>query len=480
MSAICQRCAGRIKSQQVAVTCADCEKSFHGSCVKVNASDIAILSERGEHWICATCHRDRRLKRSDESPLPGLKIPDRRGGGLSLKESLPLPQSRSPAVHCSSCRQECSDEFVQCKGNCRGFFHISCAAFDHDDYNLVMKKKNLCFICDNCLPEGLDVARHVEHLRRDMEHTLSNLVKDMQKSILSSLNSTLESKLSNLKSGSMSIHDETSSGETLVSYSSILQSRAEPGVLVKPKTKQRNSVTKTDLRSRVDPVRNDIQISKIKNARDGAVLISCKNNDDNLKLKRLVEESLASQYEVKTMSGIKPRLRIGGITDELSVDELKDVLLKMNSSLFTDSSQCEILSIKTTRKNSEVYQALVRVDRVTYNRVIKFGYVFIGYNYCPVFDAVDAIRCFNCCQYGHLSNRCNADPCCPRCGELHKVSECKIDNSSLKCSNCIKLNAATGSNVDVNHAAWDTECVVYKNACAKMRECVLLPSQSSQ
>ncbi|GFR15945.1 putative RNA-directed DNA polymerase from transposon X-element [Trichonephila clavata] len=60
-------------------------------------------------------------------------------------------------------------------------------------------------------------------------------------------------------------------------------------------------------------------------------------------------------------------------------------------------------------------------------------YVKAAYLRCPAREYIaNALRCFNCQQYGHLKNVCRGQPTCPRCGEAgHDSNDCS------KKENCV-------------------------------------------
>jgi hypothetical protein len=85
----------------------------------------------------------------------------------------------------------------------------------------------------------------------------------------------------------------------------------------------------------------------------------------------------------------------------------------------------------------------------------------------PVFDAIDVIRCNG---YHHSHTFCKRNLSCPRCGESHKVRECK--STVLRSINCVSLNSRTNlTGVNAGHACWDTnEFHYYLNLRANMKK----------
>lgn len=137
-----------------------------------------------------------------------------------------------------------------------------------------------------------------------------------------------------------------------------------------------------------------------------------------------------------------------------------------------DNSVCDLVYVKPLRNNNQIYQALIQVDIETYNRIIDKGKIFVGYDYCSVYDAIDVKRCYKCCGFHHIANKCIKDtPVCPKCSGNHFLKECTA--TDLKCVHCSNLNSTQNMNIDTQHAVWDPKCHVYKEIQSKMKAKVL-------
>ena len=126
-----------------------------------------------------------------------------------------------------------------------------------------------------------------------------------------------------------------------------------------------------------------------------------------------------------------------------------------------------------TKKNVKIYQAVLQVDQASYDIVMKTGGVFIGYDYCYAYDAIDIMRCYNCNGFNHSSKTCRQNKSCPKCGVTeklnHSVAECTAE--TLKCINCVKLlKTDSTQEININHAAWDHRCPVYLSAVDQFKK----------
>lgn len=210
------------------------------------------------------------------------------------------------------------------------------------------------------------------------------------------------------------------------------------------------------LLNKVDPLDTNIHLSKVKKIKNGGLLVGCSNREENEKLRQLAAEKLAADYDIKEVKGIHPRIRVVGFTEKFTAEELVQYAAKMNTHLFADGWECSVLSITPTKRNKDIHQAVLQLDRTTYYNVMKAGYMFVGYDCCQIYDAISVVRCFNCNGYNHSARACSKPVSCPRCRLDHAVTDCSSDK--LCCVNC-----------GADHAAWDSKCPVYIKAVDKLR-----------
>ena len=121
----------------------------------------------------------------------------------------------------------------------------------------------------------------------------------------------------------------------------------------------------------------------------------------------------------------------------------------------------------STKKKETVFQALVQVDIKSYDRLLAAGSVFVGYNFCNVYDGMEIARCFNCNSYGHTSRSCKEKMSCPKCNLEHSIRDCKAE--ILKCVNYVRQSEKELVALNTNHAVWDYNCPMYKSALQKLK-----------
>ena len=167
-------------------------------------------------------------------------------------------------------------------------------------------------------------------------------------------------------------------------------------------------------------------------------------------------------------------VKIVGLSSNISetdLSELFEFVVKTNSNSFNLNSICNVVKVYPTRKNEKIFQAVIELDRTTYEHVIRLDFILVGYDYCKVYDAHELRRCFKCSEFNHSSRYCKKQRACPKCSEDHDLRDCKSE--ILHCMNCVKLEKTLNAEIDKNHAVWDPRCTVYKSTMDALKQNIL-------
>lgn len=357
------------------------------------------------------------------------------------------------------------DSYVFCSV-CKKQFHSACITKSVEFLELLNKINGLSWKCDDCTHTSVSVNTS----------ELSKLIEDKILIAIASLNATVEclkADIALITANKICNCGDSKVPDKIPKYSEIVKNKTNPAVIIQPKNHgQEYSRTKSELLQKINPVNSNLQFSKVVNVNNGGILVSCGNKDENDKFKKMVEENLSESYVVREVNGINPRVRIVGITEKYSEENLLDCVFKCNTGLFSDKSLCNLIKLWPTKKNKDIFQAVLQLDKGTYEKVSRAGNLFVNYDSCVVFDAVEAYRCYNCNEFHHSSKTCKNAVSCPRCGHNHEIKHCK--SNTLTCSNCVKLNVNQNVKVNTDHAAWDTKsCIAYKRTCERIRNDLL-------
>lgn len=443
-------------------------------------------------------------------------------------------------VKCSDCKKTVNryDDYLVCTKSCRSWFHIACigvtlpqltdmkksgvvkvwecgkcpspgdqsdnsdppvtatppiSPFDFTGLSrpaAVSENSAANTTCVNCSKLADHFSGMFEQLQRKMSEEMASFRSQMIEEIKAVLVKGLDDgfgMLAQHQSGIQSSSAQTSAGtgNDVVSYARAVV--AEPSVVIKPKDKNQSAAaTKADLLREVNPVTSGVSISRVRNIKDGGLIIGCTAGDSTAKLRREVADKLSQKYTIREVAAINPRVRIVGMTDEHDSESLRRLLKAQNPSLFDSDCDLKIVSFSAVRekksnedsdnvstskrKRRRIYQSVIQLKVDSYKRVMSSGQVFIGYDCCSVFDAVEITRCFKCSGFHHTAGNCKSKVACPRCAEDHLLADCKSE--SLKCINCLRIKTDM-PNTDVNHAAWERNCAVYQQKLRSFKTGVL-------
>lgn len=287
----------------------------------------------------------------------------------------------------------------------------------------------------------------------------SNKMSEMQKEIKELKANMAENKLNN--------SNYASAYNKVPSYSQIV-SNNKAAVIIKPIDENKNNAdTKSELFQNINPSESNLQINTVANVRNGGIVVSCKNDTETKKFKDLAAQKLSQNYEIKEVANPRPRIKIAGISEKFdSESDIADLMKSQNGSIFGEDAECTVLRVWPTKRNTNIYQAIIQLDNVTYTKVMNSGdnYLFVGYDCCQVYDAVDLYRCYKCSGFDHAANTCQRKKACPVCSLEHELKDC-TPGATKKCINCLHLkgNKSDNNDIDCAHAVWDPECRVYKH-----------------
>lgn len=231
----------------------------------------------------------------------------------------------------------------------------------------------------------------------------------------------------------------------LVSYSAAVKSK--PVIVVKPKdTAQTCTTTKTDLRTKIDP--SGHPISDIRNASKGGIVIECASKDASIALQNDFVAKLGSNYSVNMPGKRLPKIRVTGISEAFTVDELKTKIINQNPEIFSTEST---LNIVHSFKTKYSYGIKIELDQTSFGKIMDLKKIRIDWDICSVNESFDLMRCYKCSGFHHTAKNCSSKMCCPRCTGEHLVAECTSITET--CSNCKQANSNLKLAIDVSHSA---------------------------
>jgi hypothetical protein len=110
-----------------------------------------------------------------------------------------------------------------------------------------------------------------------------------------------------------------------------MQNVSQKIVKKRPKSKSQSTAkTKADLMNNADPVETLAKIGKVKNLKNGGILLGFDNNSN---LEQGVKGRHSENYEIHEVKPYWPRIRISGLSQNVNNTRLLEYLLKQNFNL---------------------------------------------------------------------------------------------------------------------------------------------------
>lgn len=381
---------------------------------------------------------------------------------------------------CNKCKKDKGGSLVGCEGVCNGWYHQGCIGLTDSQYKFLESNRNVFYLCDNCkrtchmmnnVQLSNDIAAIkdcVSGVKDELGESISKKLLEIEATVnafkaevLSCVDSKIKEHLLKVDSQIVPKLDEISAMSTANVSKTYAQATQLSSIIIKPKNQaQTSSATKSELFQRVTPANNDLCVTKVKNISQGGLVVSCNSKNEAAKFKELVSTKLSENYHIKDASSLHPRIRIVGLSENLEKEVVTDYLKIQCRSLIVDVSEIVCISVSSLRKKSNVFQAVIQLDGKSYANFIDSKTIYLGYDYCRVYDGVEVRRCFNCSGFNHIATQCKSKVVCPKCAGDHCIKDCKT--TERKCVNCVNVNKINNS-VSFDHAAWENDvCFVYR------------------
>lgn len=266
-------------------------------------------------------------------------------------------------------------------------------------------------------------------------------------------NVSIKAELRLLQSLRASSTASNSSSSNKSSFASIVKSN--PVVVIKPKNAdQPSETTKKDLRANMSPTAS--KFCGVRNAANGGVVIECESEAGSNILLKDAAVKLGENYVVTIPTKRPTKIRIIGMSEQLSSETLIQKMVAQNPEIFVSGYSAEVVS---TFKLKERFGAKLIVDPDSFAKVIFSSKLRLGWDICHVYEDFDLIRCYNCSGYHHLAKNCTSKKQCPKCAGEHAMLECK--SSVERCCNCVEAASTLNLALGTNHSASSPDCHVY-------------------
>lgn len=390
---------------------------------------------------------------------------------------------------CQSCEKDIKEEeeaagksFV-CD-NCDSAFHNKCAGVKRAEVNARKDSKVLRILCpfcaqtnDEALVKKVNLLTKIAH-KTDLSCQKQNASIDSNNTLLGALSRNVLELVEKVEKLTMKIESLEANASTTAkviqssdSYAKAVSAKAvsakpvKPAVVIKPKHKQNSKKTMKELTKSVD--KNSVDVCGARNARDGGIVLQCRNANETMKVKQIVKDKLGDEYDV-TLPAVKhPRLRITNVDTQIPDDSIINELKQHNENI-RDFDMKLVTIIPRNYRGSMSNDVIVEVKSDVYNKLIDIGVLYLQWIECRIFEHLHVKRCFKCLGFSHIASQCSQNTqCCSKCAGNHKFDDCK--SKKLCCANCKAANQRNRLNLDTRHHAFSRDCSILQRRLAVIR-----------
>lgn len=359
------------------------------------------------------------------------------------------------------------DKCFECD-NCKELLceHCSTEELTASEIRVMQQKKarTLKLLCKSCLEGNASANETLVNVQKVVGEAFAKIEAEYRKymdRIKEELNRIpeIEVAVRHIRDEVSDRNAKTNKELCIPTYAEKVKKFNHEALLIQPREGNKvNAIeTKAKIIENINPVNLEVGITQLKKVSNGGVVISCETKQEINKLEKEVQSQMGKDFKIQRVEKKKPRIKLIGIEDGLSKEEVKAALLNQNSFLDRETAEIEVLLIKKMKSKC---MAIIEVDKNTFAKTIAENKVKIGWSLCPVFEHINILRCFKCLGYGHKADICTNNVTCGKCGEHdHCAKNCS--NTFIKCVNCAIANKKLGLSLNEEHTAVDFNCPVY-------------------
>lgn len=349
----------------------------------------------------------------------------------------------------------CSDNFIvnnkkiKC-GFCHNIFHNVCVKMKDNLGKSIAECENILWFCNECMgtvKQNLNLIQKMNSVEKKAD-TILNQTADC----LKALQNVQKMSVAEIKTGEII----NSRQQQTKNYAKVL---TEGVVVVKPSRACESIETKLKIKQSVDLSELGVGITHMKDAREGAVVVKCRDTVEAKKLKMNLDQNMGKNYSATIPHKKNPRIKIVGIEEAYTENELLRTLKLQNKNILDEASHIKLVIIK---KMVKTYLAIIECDAKTFQNILTKaeGRLFVDFRACRCYEYISVIKCYQCNQYNHTAKNCSNVKKCGKCSSSeHETKDCH--NTRYSCVNCKLSNERFKLNFPTEHSTFDIRCPTY-------------------
>lgn len=402
----------------------------------------------------------------------------------SQKKNINNQINQNEELNCGKCYYKFSKKSysIGCF-KCSKWYCLTCAHISKKELSEIKKSKQkwLCVLCNkNIIIDEKVTIKNISNIEEEnilfkkIIHDLNEKIKLLSQKLelFEKANYLKIDQIENKIDTLIQKFDETNKKiPSKELYSEILTKKAKhtgttnlPVLIIKPKTTQSSQKTKKEVQENVNPVAINVSVNKVKNIRNGGIIIKSNSKEEIQNLEQLSKKKLNENYTVQISQLKPPKLVMIGSRKEYQEHELINELRRTNHIDKDDK-----IYIKGMRKSNHSSKYIIYINTIgsTFAKLVNKE-ISMGWDKCKFKEAFDINVCFKCCQYGHKANNCTKKQICKFCSLNHCYWSCTSEE--LKCVNCTTSNKQYNTNYDYLHEANSNQCPIHDYVIEKIKE----------
>ncbi|KAJ0170658.1 hypothetical protein K1T71_006394 [Dendrolimus kikuchii] len=215
-----------------------------------------------------------------------------------------------------------------------------------------------------------------------------------------------------------------------------------------------------EVREALNARQGGIEVERVRKARDGRVIISCRSPEEREKLKQKLSEKKA-RLTAEDITNKQPMVMITGVLRSHTDDDLFEALRNQNELVFEGLEEGDDrmeVAYKIRGRNPNTHRVIMKVSPPLWRRMVDTGTVRVDLQTLQVTDRSPLTQCTICLGFGHGKKLCTeTQVMCSHCGGPHTRNECEeyTVGAPPKCKNCTREKKA-----EVDHNAFSETCPV--------------------
>ena len=225
--------------------------------------------------------------------------------------------------------------------------------------------------------------------------------------------------------------------------------------------------TRTILKTVVNPNTSRIPVEKIRQIKNGALIVECANQEAADRLKVSISQNAKGKLTATNLTKLKPRMTLR-IENEIPRDELLETIRENNEWLGEGADDAELKKhiVEKYRfggRGRGPTTVVFEVDPETRKKLLNRP-IYIDWQRAVFEDFVDLAQCFRCHEYGHKTGTCKVireQEICGKCSlRGHSFKEC--ESAELCCVLCKRHNTNNrrGIPYETDHHTRSDSCAV--------------------